>query len=176
MSGVLREAILIAATMTMGLMAGVFGIYSNAIMPGLRRADDRTFVAAFQSIDRGNYQSDLMATFLERWRSRRLPHYFTSPLKCDSCCPGLVSRSTNDSSVIHPQVWMNLWRSRFEAPERLRLDDFGALPKPGSDHPLTGEKSANNHDQARQQGRQPGVAQQSGHSGVCQQEVAKHHG
>lgn len=53
MSGVLREAVLIAATMTMGLMAGVFGIYSNAIMPGLRRADDRTFVAAFQSIDRG---------------------------------------------------------------------------------------------------------------------------
>ena len=52
MSDVLSEAVLIAATLTMGLMAGVFGIYSNAIMPGLRRTDDRTFVAAFQSIDR----------------------------------------------------------------------------------------------------------------------------
>ena len=46
MSDVVREVVLIAATMTMGLMAGVFGIYSNAIMPGLRRTDDRTFVAA----------------------------------------------------------------------------------------------------------------------------------
>ena len=106
MSDVPREAVLIAATMTIGLMAGVFG-----------------------------------ATALRM----------------------------NDSSVIHPQLWMNLWRSRFEGPERLRLDDFGALPEPGSDHPLTGEKSANNHDQARQHGGQPGVAQQSGHSGVCQQ-------
>jgi uncharacterized membrane protein len=51
-SDVLREVILIAATMTMGLMAGVFGLYSNSIMPGLRRPDDRTFVAAFQAIDR----------------------------------------------------------------------------------------------------------------------------
>ena len=47
MSDVLSEAVLIAATLTMGLMAGVFGIYSNAVMPGLRRTDDRTFVAAF---------------------------------------------------------------------------------------------------------------------------------
>jgi uncharacterized membrane protein len=52
MSDVLREVVLIAAAMTMGLMAGVFGIYGKAIMPGLRRTDDRTFVAAFQSIDR----------------------------------------------------------------------------------------------------------------------------
>jgi uncharacterized membrane protein len=52
MSEILREAVLIAATLTTGLMAGVFGIYSNAIMPGLRRTDDRTFVAAFQSVDR----------------------------------------------------------------------------------------------------------------------------
>ena len=37
MSDVLREVVLIAATMTMGLMAGVFGIYGNAIMPGLRQ-------------------------------------------------------------------------------------------------------------------------------------------
>ena len=62
MSDVLREIVLIAATMTMGLMAGVFGIYSNAIMPGLRRTDDRTFVAAFQSIDRAIINPAFMAT------------------------------------------------------------------------------------------------------------------
>jgi uncharacterized membrane protein len=63
MSDVLREVVLIAATMTMGLMAGVFGIYGNAIMPGLRRTDDRTFVAAFQSIDRAIINPLFMATF-----------------------------------------------------------------------------------------------------------------
>ena len=64
MSDVLREVVLIAATLTTGLMAGVFGLYSNAIMPGLRRSDDRTFVAAFQSIDRAIINPVFMATFL----------------------------------------------------------------------------------------------------------------
>jgi uncharacterized membrane protein len=63
-SDVLREVVLIAATLTTGLMAGVFGLYSNAIMPGLRRTDDRTFVAAFQSIDRAIINPAFMATFL----------------------------------------------------------------------------------------------------------------
>ena len=63
MFDVLGEVILIAAAMTMGLMAGVFGIYANAIMPGLRRTDDRTFVAAFQSIDRAIINPAFMATF-----------------------------------------------------------------------------------------------------------------
>ena len=39
------------STLAMGLMAGVFAIYANAIMPGLRRTEDRTFVSAFQAID-----------------------------------------------------------------------------------------------------------------------------
>ena len=37
-----RTAALIVSTLTMGLAAGVFGIYANAIMPGLRGTDDRT--------------------------------------------------------------------------------------------------------------------------------------
>jgi uncharacterized membrane protein len=64
MPEILREAVLIAANLTTGLMAGVFGIYSNAIMPGLRRTDDRTFVASFQSIDRAIINPVFMATFL----------------------------------------------------------------------------------------------------------------
>ncbi|MGH8839481.1 MAG: DUF1772 domain-containing protein [Jiangellaceae bacterium] len=47
-----RAMSLIAATMSMGLMAGVFGLYAHTIMPGLARTDDRTFVGAFQAIDR----------------------------------------------------------------------------------------------------------------------------
>jgi uncharacterized membrane protein len=48
---VLQGISLVAATLTMGLMAGVFGLYAHTIMPGLRRTDDRTFVGAFQAID-----------------------------------------------------------------------------------------------------------------------------
>lgn len=48
----LRVAVLIAAVLTTGLMAGVYGIYANAFMPGLAKTDDRTFVGAFQAVDR----------------------------------------------------------------------------------------------------------------------------
>jgi uncharacterized membrane protein len=49
---VLQGVSLIAAVIAMGLMAGVFGLYAHTIMPGLARTDDRTFVGAFQAIDR----------------------------------------------------------------------------------------------------------------------------
>ncbi len=41
-------ATLIGATITNGLMAGLFAAYSYAVMPGLARAGDRTFVEAMQ--------------------------------------------------------------------------------------------------------------------------------
>jgi uncharacterized membrane protein len=47
-----RIGAIIAATMTTGLTAGVFALYAHTIMPGLATTDDRTFIAAFQSIDR----------------------------------------------------------------------------------------------------------------------------
>jgi uncharacterized membrane protein len=48
----LQSVALIAATMTMGSMAGVFALYAHTVMPGLGRTDDRTFVGAFQAMDR----------------------------------------------------------------------------------------------------------------------------
>jgi uncharacterized membrane protein len=60
----LQGLTLVAATMTMGLMAGVFGLYAHAIMPGLRKTGDRTFVAAFQSIDRAIINPLFMLWFL----------------------------------------------------------------------------------------------------------------
>ena len=59
----LQGAALIAATMLMGVMAGVFDIYAIAIMPGLRRTDDRTFIAAFQAIDRAIINPLFMLAF-----------------------------------------------------------------------------------------------------------------
>jgi uncharacterized membrane protein len=60
----LQGAALVAATLTVGLMAGVFGLYAHAIIPGLGRTDDRTFVGAFQSIDRAIINPLFIPTFL----------------------------------------------------------------------------------------------------------------
>jgi uncharacterized membrane protein len=48
----LRAATLLGATLTMGLVTGAFALYAHTIMPGLKQTDDRTFVAAFQAMDR----------------------------------------------------------------------------------------------------------------------------
>jgi uncharacterized membrane protein len=45
------------------IMTGVFHLYAYAIMPGLGKTDDRTFVGAFQSIDRAIINPLFMATF-----------------------------------------------------------------------------------------------------------------
>ena len=54
---------LIGATATSGLMAGVFGLYAHTIMRGLGKTDDRTFVGAFQAIDRAIINPLFMLTF-----------------------------------------------------------------------------------------------------------------
>lgn len=48
----MRTLSLMVATVSMALGAGVFLLYAHAIMPGLGHTDDRTFVAAFQEIDK----------------------------------------------------------------------------------------------------------------------------
>jgi uncharacterized membrane protein len=48
----LRAVSLMGATLTMGLITGAFALYAHTIMPGLRATDDRTFVTAFQAMDR----------------------------------------------------------------------------------------------------------------------------
>jgi len=44
-------AALVAATVTTGLMAGLFCAFAYSVMPGLGKADDRTFVEAMQRIN-----------------------------------------------------------------------------------------------------------------------------
>jgi uncharacterized membrane protein len=60
----LQGIVLVAATLAMGLMAGVFFAYTTSVMPGLRRTDDRTFVAAFQWIDRAIVNPVFLSIFL----------------------------------------------------------------------------------------------------------------
>jgi uncharacterized membrane protein len=60
----LQGAALIAATLTMGLMAGVFGLYAHTVMPGLAKTGDRTFVEAFAAMDRAIINPLFMLWFL----------------------------------------------------------------------------------------------------------------
>jgi uncharacterized membrane protein len=57
-----RAVTLLGATITMGLGAGVFALYAHTIMPGLHNTDDRTFVGAFQAIDRAIINPWFMAS------------------------------------------------------------------------------------------------------------------
>jgi uncharacterized membrane protein len=59
----LGAAALLAATITMGIVSGVLLLYASTIMPGLRRADNRTFVGAFQQMDHAIINPWFMASF-----------------------------------------------------------------------------------------------------------------
>lgn len=61
-SSTLRTITLIGATLTMGLAAGTFAVFAHTIMPGLHSTDDRTFVGAFQHIDRAIINPWFMVT------------------------------------------------------------------------------------------------------------------
>ena len=52
-----------AATIATGVMVGVYFIYAVVIMPGLRRLDDNTFVAAFQATDRAIINPTFLVAF-----------------------------------------------------------------------------------------------------------------
>jgi uncharacterized membrane protein len=59
-----QVATMLPATLTMGLTAGFFYAWHVSVMPGLARLDDRTFVGAFQALDRAIMTSPLlMLTF-----------------------------------------------------------------------------------------------------------------
>jgi uncharacterized membrane protein len=60
----LRGVTLAAAIIATGVMAGVFQLYTHTIMRGLRGVDDRTFIAAFQALDRAIINPLFMLHFL----------------------------------------------------------------------------------------------------------------
>ena len=60
--------VLVVAVVTGGLLAGVFFVCACAVVPGFRRLDDRTFVAAFRAINRA---------ILNAWF---LPVFFAAPV------------------------------------------------------------------------------------------------
>lgn len=75
-----QTTLMLAATLTTGLMAGVFVLYAHTIMRGLGTTDDRTFVGAFQAIDRAIINPLFMLTFF-------------GPLLCSGAAATLTVRS-----------------------------------------------------------------------------------
>ncbi|MFF0573062.1 anthrone oxygenase family protein [Streptosporangium saharense] len=61
---ILQTVSLLAATVTTGLMAGLFAAFSYAVMPGLARSHDRTFVEAMQRINVSIVNGWFMVCFL----------------------------------------------------------------------------------------------------------------
>lgn len=55
---------LLAATVTTGLMAGLFAAFAYSVMPGLHRSDDHTFVTAMQRINQAILNGWFMTCFL----------------------------------------------------------------------------------------------------------------
>lgn len=55
---------LIAATISAGLIAGLYYGFACAVMPGLRQVDDQTFVATFRSINRAIINGWFLVAFI----------------------------------------------------------------------------------------------------------------
>ena len=60
----LDTAVVAAAVVCNGLLAGTFFAFTCAIVPGLRRVDDRTYVTAFRAINQAILNSWFLAVFL----------------------------------------------------------------------------------------------------------------
>ena len=60
----LTDHMLIAATITTGLVAGLLFGFACAVMPGLSRVDDAAFVAVMQSINRRILNGAFLACFV----------------------------------------------------------------------------------------------------------------
>lgn len=54
---------LAGAIVLTGIVTGVLSLYAHTVMPGLGRTDDRTFVRAFQALDRAIYNPWFMSCF-----------------------------------------------------------------------------------------------------------------
>ncbi|MEU9191713.1 anthrone oxygenase family protein [Streptomyces hundungensis] len=60
----LETVTLLAATLTTGLMAGLFAAFAYSVMPGLRRSSDRAVVEVMQNINKAIVNPFFMLLFL----------------------------------------------------------------------------------------------------------------
>ena len=75
------RAVLGAATVTMGLVAGVWYAYAMSVMPALARSDDRVYIEVMQNIDEviqnpvffAGFVGALVLSAVAAWQQRRTP-------------------------------------------------------------------------------------------------------
>ncbi|WP_436844250.1 DUF1772 domain-containing protein [Streptomyces subrutilus] len=60
----LHTGVLLAATLSTGLMAGLFAAFSYSVMPGLARSSDHTLVEAMQGINKAIINPAFMLPFM----------------------------------------------------------------------------------------------------------------
>ncbi|MFJ8660902.1 DUF1772 domain-containing protein [Streptomyces sp. NPDC093795] len=60
----LQTGVLLAATLSTGLMAGLFAAFSYAVMPGLARSSDHTLVESMQGINKAIVNPAFMLPFM----------------------------------------------------------------------------------------------------------------
>lgn len=60
----LRTPLLLAALVSAGLQAGTYYVWACGVMPGLARADDRTFVNTLNNVNQAIVNPAFLATFL----------------------------------------------------------------------------------------------------------------
>jgi uncharacterized membrane protein len=63
MIGALLTPTLLAAATAAGLTAGFLAAFAHTVMPALSRADDPSFIATFQALDRAVYNAWFMVPF-----------------------------------------------------------------------------------------------------------------
>jgi uncharacterized membrane protein len=75
--------LLLLATLTTGLVAGVYLFYAHTVMPGLGRSGDRTFVAGFQALDRAILKWFMVTAFLGApiLTAAAAPFYLSDPAR-----------------------------------------------------------------------------------------------
>ncbi|MFI5752896.1 DUF1772 domain-containing protein [Streptomyces sp. NPDC051644] len=60
----LQTGVLIAATLSAGLMAGLFAAFAYAVMPGLAKSSDHTLIEAMRSINKAILNPAFMLPFM----------------------------------------------------------------------------------------------------------------
>ena len=88
MLALFRGVALVAATMTTGLMAGLFYAFACSVMLGLNRTDDRTFVGAMQRINVAILNAWFLVSFVGALVFTILRQYSGFQGRGEGCCPG----------------------------------------------------------------------------------------
>ncbi|MFI9332105.1 DUF1772 domain-containing protein [Kitasatospora sp. NPDC052868] len=121
--------VLVAATIAMGLMAGLFFAFDVSVMPGLAKGDDRTYVTAMQNINKsienglfglvfvGAFAATGIAAYLEHKAGRRSAAFWAAAATVAYVAALIVTMGVN----------IPLNNQLAQAGDPSRIQDFAAV-------------------------------------------------